>query len=68
MKKQKSDLNHQRREFVTKSVLATVGVTAATVLPGVALAGESSPETESKQQQGYQLTQHVLDYYKSAAS
>ena len=68
MKKQKTDFNHQRREFVKKSALATVGVTAATVLPGAAMAGDASPDTESKQQKGYQLTQHVVDYYKSAAS
>ncbi len=68
MKKQKTDLNHDRRAFVKKSAMATVGVTAATVIPGAALASEAVPKPESKQQKGYQLTQHVVDYYKSAAS
>ena len=68
MKKQKTDLNHDRRVFVKKSAIAAVGVTAATVLPGAAIASEAVPQKESKQQKGYQVTQHVVDYYKSAAS
>lgn len=68
MKNQKTDLNHNRRDFVKKTAIATVGVTAATVLPGTALASEAVPQQEPKQQKGYQVTQHVVDYYKSAAS
>ena len=68
MKKTKTDFNNQRRDFVKKSAIATVGVTAASLLPGVAVAAESATPEQPKQQKGYQLTQHVLDYYKSAAS
>jgi hypothetical protein len=42
--------NKQRRDFIKKSTIVGAGV-ASTEKPG---------------QQGYQLTQHVLDYYKSA--
>lgn len=74
MKKSKTEvgqpsLDQQRREFVKKSTLVGVGVVASAALPGAAVASTSDqPVAESKQQKGYQLTQHVIEYYKSAAS
>ena len=67
MKKTKKDLNKTRREFIKSSTLVGAGVVATTVLPGTAIASSSMGEPEEKQK-GYQLTEHVLEYYKSAAS
>ncbi len=44
-----------------------VAAVAATA-PGVALAEPTAEDTEAKPKEGYRLTQHILDYYKSAAS
>ena len=60
-------LDSNRREFIKKSTLMGAGVVACSVLPAVAIADEEE-KNETKQQRGYQLTEHVIDYYKSAAS
>lgn len=72
MKKLKKDseqhqYDQQRRDFIKKTTLVGAGVTAAAVLPGTAAAQVSAAPSTSKQQKGYQVTQHVIDYYKSAA-
>lgn len=68
MKKLKIKLDEKRREFIKKSTLVGAGVAASTVLPGAAIAAVPDEKAESKKQKGYQLTSHVADYYKSAAS
>ena len=73
MKNTKAEVNRQtadsnRREFLKKSTLTGVGVAAAATLPGAVSAGVTAEEPETKQQKGYQLTDHVVAYYKSAAS
>ena len=73
--KDKTEINNQqqldqdRRAFVTKSTVVGVGMATAAVLPAAAIASsvESSAEPK-KQQKGYQLTDHVADYYKSASN
>jgi len=67
--KQQSLLDKERRAFVTKTAVIGVGVASAAVLPNVAVAGPTELNTESnKQQKGYQLTDHVADYYQSASN
>ena len=68
MKKTSNDLSKKRREFIKNSTLAGAGVAAAAVLPGAVSASTTIDKTENKKQKGYQLTEHVLEYYKSAAS
>ena len=68
MKKIRKDLDNQRREFMKKSTLVSAGIAAAAVVPGVATAGVSVDRPEDKQQKGYQLTPHVIEYYKSLAN
>ncbi|MFT5599228.1 MAG: hypothetical protein ACI823_002313 [Chitinophagales bacterium] len=62
-------MDKERRAFVTKTAVIGVGVASAAVLPNVAVAGPTESNTESnKQQKGYQLTDHVADYYQSASN
>ena len=68
-KKQQSLQDKDRRAFVTKTAVVGVGVASAAILPGVAVAGTTESKAESKKQQkGYQLTDHVADYYQSASN
>lgn len=68
MKKKMNDLDNKRRAFVKNSALTGAGIVAGSVLPGAAIANVAEDKAEDSKQKGYQLTQHVLDYYKSAAS
>ncbi len=61
-------LDTKRREFIKKSTLAGAGVAASTVLPGAAVANVPAEQGDSTNSKGYQLTPHVIKYYKSAAS
>jgi hypothetical protein len=65
--KNKSQLKDQeRRAFIKKSTLVGAGVAATTMASTRAIASVSGETTEKPSQKGYQLTQHVADYYKSA--
>ena len=65
--KKKSQLRDQeRREFIKKSTLIGAGVAATTMASTQVIAEVSGDPAERPSQKGYQLTQHVLDYYKSA--
>jgi hypothetical protein len=63
-KKQPKD--EKRREFIKKSTLLGAGVAAAAVASTGAIADVDTASSDKPEQKGYQLTQHVLDYYKSA--
>lgn len=66
MKKNHAIQNQDRRSFLRKSAAAGTGVAAASLAGTEALAAttETAPETPTKK--GYQLSEHVLEYYKSA--
>jgi hypothetical protein len=65
--KNKSQLKDQeRRAFIKKSTLVGAGVAATTMVSTRAIAGISGETVAEPDQKGYQLTQHVIDYYKSA--
>ncbi|MDH3219559.1 MAG: twin-arginine translocation signal domain-containing protein [Gammaproteobacteria bacterium] len=66
MKSKNQPKDQERRAFIKKSTLVGAGVAATTMVSTVAIADMSSDEVEKPVQKGYQLTQHVLDYYKSA--
>jgi len=58
-----------RRRFLSGVAAAGVGTAVAAAVPaGSALAGTGQPQAEAGGSKGYQLSQHVLDYYKTAAS
>ena len=64
MNKKTQIKDQNRREFIKKSTLVGAGV--AMTSTGATAAVEATVETAKPEQKGYQLTQHVLDYYKSA--
>ena len=65
--KNKSQLKDQeRREFIKKSTLVGAAVATTTLASTAAIAQVSEEIAEKPDQKGYRLTQHVMDYYKSA--
>ena len=68
MKKTSKVLDNSKRDFIKKSTLAGASVVAASVVGGEAVAAVSVEDKQDRQDKGYQLSSHVLDYYKSAAS
>jgi len=66
-KTQSSDdkLRAERRTFLQKSALVGGGVASAVALPGQALAAEDRPEPQ-EERDGYRMTEHIAEYYKSA--
>ena len=58
--------NQQRRDFIKKSTLVGAGVAATAMTSTTVIADVSTPGSDKPEQKGYQLSQHVLDYYKSA--
>ncbi len=58
--------NQARRNFIKTSTLVGAGVAASAVASTPVIADVDPPSVEVKGQKGYELTQHVLDYYKSA--
>ncbi len=61
-------MDKNRRDFIKKSTLVGAGVAASTLAASEAVATVSSDDNQVQENKGYQLTDHVLEYYKSAAS
>ena len=68
MKNPKQQVSQSRRKFIRDASVAGGIAAAAASVPGVALADAGDSGTEQKPSDGYRLTKHILDYYKSAAS
>ncbi|MGD2173141.1 MAG: twin-arginine translocation signal domain-containing protein [Gammaproteobacteria bacterium] len=66
MKTKSQPKDQARREFIKKSTLAGAGVAAASMAGTNAIASVSDDTEQKPGQKGYHLTQHILDYYKSA--
>jgi len=70
----KNDRNNKpdngRRQFIRSSLAAGVGAATAATLPGAAVAApdQADEENPKSRQQGYRLSRHILDYYRTAAS
>ena len=56
-----------RRKFLQGTVSAGAGAAVVVAVPGV-VAGTETEKADEKSAKGYRLTQHILDYYKSASS
>ena len=54
-----------RRVFLKAT--ATAGAAVTTLLPSGVIAAEPVEKDQAAAKQGYQVTRHVTDYYKSAA-
>jgi hypothetical protein len=66
VKNKKQQTDQERRAFIKKSTLVGAGVAATTMASTRAIAEVSGETAEKPGHKGYQLTQHVVDYYKSA--
>ena len=67
MKPESEKANQQRRDFIKKSTLVGAGVAASTLVGPQAMAAATVEEVGPKRQKGYQMTEHVAAYYKSAS-
>ncbi len=57
-----------RRAFLKSGAAAGAAAVATTLLPsGVLAAIDREPAGSAPRKKGYQLSQHVIDYYKSAS-
>lgn len=56
-----------RRQFLSSGAAIGATAVAAVAIPNAALAAGEVPVVENKKEEGYRLTQHIADYYKSAA-
>ena len=63
------DSKLSRRKFLSSGALLSISALAVAVAPNVAAAASKTElDVESgKKDEGYRLTQHIADYYKSAA-
>ena len=66
MKTKSQPKDQARREFIKKSTLAGAGVAATSMASTRVIASVGDDSEQKPGQKGYQLTPHVLDYYKSA--
>ena len=69
MKKHRKQTDQQRREFLRSSIATGAGAVIVAAAPAaVAASGNTeSVDQSARPSAGYQLSQHVLDYYKTCA-
>jgi len=57
-----------RRKFLSGGAILGVSAVAVAIAPNAAIAAtKQEPDVENKKEEGYRLTKHIADYYKSAA-
>ena len=66
MKEKQPTKDQKRREFIKKSTIVGAGVPQPPWRVPRRLPMSVHTDAVKPEQKGYQLTQHVLDYYKSA--
>ena len=66
MKNKSQPKDQERREFIKKSTLVGAAVATTTMASTAAIAEVSEDIAAKSSQKGYQLTPHVMAYYKSA--
>ncbi len=67
MKNRQQPQSEARRSFLRKAAATGGGAAVVTALPGMAVASAPEEAEQPETSKGYSLTQHVLDYYKSAS-
>ena len=68
MKQEEKAIDDKRRKFLSGVAVAGVGSAVAVVMPSAAIAVSGESVEEPAEDKGYRLSQHIIDYYKSAAS
>ena len=69
MKQDEKQTSVSRRTFLRGTVATAAGASVAAAVPGVAIAATSDMSLDpAGKDKGYRLTQHILDYYKTAAN
>ncbi|MDX1824513.1 MAG: hypothetical protein R3354_07330 [Thiohalomonadales bacterium] len=69
MKHDEKQTKLSRRTFLRGTLATGAGAAMVAAVPAVAAADTSEASIDSDAQpKGYRLTQHILDYYKTAAS
>ena len=68
MKNPKQQVSKSRRKFLRDAGVSGGIAAVAATTPAVALADTEEAGSEQKPTEGYRLTKHILDYYKSTAS
>lgn len=68
MSEKEQPADSQRRDFLRGSIAAATGI-AATAAAGTSIAAVADTDVgvEPEKKEGYRLTMHIADYYKSAA-
>ena len=66
MKQPKQKVSQSRRRFLRNAGISSGVAAVAVSTPAVGLT-ETAEATPEQPQEGYHLTQHILDYYKTAA-
>jgi len=68
MSKKEQPMDSQRRKFLRGTLTAATGI-AVSAAAGRSLGGIADTEDgiEPEKKEGYRLTKHIADYYKSAA-
>jgi hypothetical protein len=69
MKRQKQTISTNRRDFLRGTVITGTAAAVVTALPQVAVAEpveQAQPNDAKSGAKGYQVTQHVMEYYRSA--
>ena len=62
----KKHVSNSRRSFLRKSAIVGGGVATAASMPGQALAEADEVVPSTKTEEGYRMTEHIAEYYKSA--
>ncbi len=65
---QKKTTDKGRREFLQDSAAAGLGLVVTASLPGAAAANSAAEPGAASKENGYRLTSHILEYYKTIAS
>ena len=58
-------INSKRRSFLRTGAVVGGSVAGATGLAGKAIAADEVPEAETREE-GYRMTRHIAEYYKTA--
>jgi hypothetical protein len=68
MKNPKQQISQSRRKFLRDAGVSGGIAAVAASAPGVTLAESEEGAAGRAPREGYRLTRHILDYYKSASS